>query len=368
MKSIKTLLFASLGFLAMTSANATQYNCDPQPACPPEPPCCDIPGGPTTSAYNHPDGIDVCGTWDLYITGTFLWIQPRQEQMSIGSNPYFTAPTALYSKAIDFDFKWKPALKVGLGYNFDYDNWDSYLQYTRINTSMNNKEILGNDPGATLATAWLAQVSAGSPPLPAGFTQREATLKWRLDHNIFDLELGRSYYNGKSLTFKAHYGLRGGWIDQVLNATVTDTILDVSLFGDFKSDSWLVGPRAGFYTKWLFEKGFRFFGNGAMSIFYQKFYKVSYQEPSVNNPSEWYQSLNFPQSTINASIELLLGLGWGRYFYRNNWHLDFALGYEAQLFFNQNYIRVDQQAFTNNYVKAGNLMFHGLNATLRLDF
>ncbi|MBN2479246.1 MAG: hypothetical protein JXA94_03375 [Parachlamydiales bacterium] len=39
---------------------------------------------------------------------------------------------------------------------------------------------------------------------------------------------------------------------------------------------------------------------------------------------------------MNASIESQIDLGWESYYARNNWHLDLSLGYELQVFFNQN--------------------------------
>jgi hypothetical protein len=66
---------------------------------------------------------------------------------------------------------------------------------------------------------------------------------------------------------------------------------------------------------------------------------------------------------------MLLGIGWGSYFKRNNWFFDLSLGYEAQLFFNQNKMIALKEILENRiHTKAGNLMFQGLNVTLELEF
>jgi len=364
MKLIRKCLLVCLGLFAMSAANAYQDNCEPQPVCPPEPPCCDIPGGPTTSAYNHPAGIDVCGSWDFYVTGTFLWWEPIQEQMEFAETT-FASPSTSTGSVHKLSFDWKAAFKVGIGYAWGYDNWDSYLQYTRVNTTMSSSATLGTGVGESLNDAWLTQ----SPGLA---TINRVTEKWSLDHNMFDLECGRPYYNGKHLTFKAHYGLRGGWIDQTTYVTAFDEANDATATGTYKSDSWLIGPRAGIYTKWQLDEGFRFFGNAAASLFYQKFSKISVREPYINNTAQWYFSEDHSIGYVNTSVDMLLGLGWGTYFDRNNWHFDLAIGYEAQVYFNQNMMRYLQQmslwTTANVLTKPGNLMFHGLNVTARLDF
>jgi hypothetical protein len=363
----KTILILSFFAIASLAANQDD-NCCPPPSsseceCPPLPPCCDIPGGPTTSAYNHPANIDVCGSWDLWITGTFLWIQPRQEQMEFAETYYNTPPTNTpgIGTVHEFNFNWKPSFKVGLGHNMSYDNWDFYLQYLRINTTMNKKRSRGTNTGELLGNLFLIQY------LNAGFT--EVTCKWKLNLNIFDLEFGRPYYNGEKLKFRIHYGLRGGWIYQSVFTQGINIDVSTVMEGNMKSKSWLIGPRAGINTKWNFDDGFRFFGNAAAALFYQKFYRNTHREPYTANTTQWYVASERLSKQIIPSLDAFLGVGWGTYFSRNNWHFDLAIGYEAQLFFNQNQIIALKEILQNTtHTKAGNLMFHGLNATVQFDF
>ena len=197
--------------------------------------------------------------------------------------------------------------------------------------------------------------------------------KWDLNFNTFDLEFGRPYYNGKCLQFRAHYGLKGGWIDHTFDrrGTCTYSGIEGIYEANSNSKSWLVGPRAGIQTKWTFDDGFRFFGNAAASLFYQKFYKVSYKEPYFRDTNEWAYANDYSSQHISASLESLVGIGWGTYFDRNRWHFDLTIGYESQLFFNQNQMAVLKDFsidYFSPYSKAGNLMFHGLNVTMQFDF
>jgi len=362
MKKWKNFLLVAIGFLAITTANAYQDECMPCPPpsceCPEPPPCCEMPAGPTTSAYNHPANIDVCGSWDVFVTGTFLWILPSMEQLEFAETNY-AAGSTLVGKIHEFNFEWKAAFKVGLGFNFDHDNWDVYLQYTRLNTTMNNTKDRGSSAGERLYPLHVIQAAAEN------CTQIKS--KWDLNFNIFDLEFGRPYYNGKFLKFKAHYGLRGGWID---NKSKDEAVGAAYTYeGNFNSKSWLIGPRAGIKTNWTFCDGFRFFGDAAASIFYQKFHGVSHKEPYVSERTQWYLASDLVAKQLNADLESVVGIGWGTYFDRNNWYFDLTVGYETQLFFNQNKMSVLKDFLNSNtHTKAGNLMFHGLNVTMEFDF
>lgn len=361
MKIINKFLFVAASLFALATANAYEDPCKPEPCCPEPPPCCEIPGCPTTPAYNQSASIDVCGAWDFFATATFLWIQPIQEQMDPAYTEYGSQTT--YKDILHkFDFDGKAAFKVGLGWNYEYDKWDTFIQYTRINTGMTTTVKLTSTGSPTLYGTFLTQ------SLPDYGTLREVKQKWDLDFNIFDLELGRPYYNGTKLTFRAHYGIKAGWIDQKINATHKDTTANTLVTGDFESKSWLVGPRAGIQTNWMLGEGFRLFGNAAASLFYQKFHKLEKTEPYYYNDTQWYDARQRPSSGfINANLEALLGVGYGTYFSRNNWHFDMIVGYEAQLFFNQNMIRYLVEAYAD-LIKPGNLAFHGLNVSVRFDF
>ncbi|NGX28168.1 MAG: hypothetical protein K940chlam1_00343 [Candidatus Anoxychlamydiales bacterium] len=369
MKKLFTIFIAILAFntlIAYENDYSDSNNCCPKP----EPCGCDIPGEPTTAAYNQGANIDVCGSWDFYVTGSFLYWQPREQQLEIAQSTFLgtdTTSTAEIGSIHKLSFDWEPAFKIGVGYIYGYDNWESYLQYTRVNSSSSSTANNDNRAGEVLIDAWLLQPN--DPNLSTNSIS--ITGKWDLNFNILDWEFGRTYYNGKKLTFKPHFGLKGGWINQSMR--ITDVASSTLTYdGTFKSNSWLIGPRAGIYTNWLFCDGFRAFGNAAASIFYQKFHKLQYREPSAVNPSEWYLADNSSFTYINPSLEFVLGCGWGTYFSNNNWHFDFLVGYEAQVYFSQNLMRSQQQTVASGapfaFNNPGNLTFQGLTATARFDF
>ncbi|MBN2479762.1 MAG: hypothetical protein JXA94_06000 [Parachlamydiales bacterium] len=348
------------------SDNNYQDNCPPNP-CPPEPccepcpstPCCDVPQSPTMPAYNAPASINVCGAWDFYVTGTFLWWEPKQENMEIALTTNQGQPNNP-GEFFGLDYKFKAAFKVSLGYNFNHDDWGTNLQYTRFNSTINGSAEIGN--ATNMWNLWIVDADA--------FTDVQSVLnvdaKWKVDHNIFDFQLIRPAYNGKNLTLKPHAGLKGGWIDQKLTNTSLDNLGAETYYSTFESKSWLIGPRVGIDGNWFLVDRFRIFADAAFSLFYQKFSKILARTTS-SDPTDTTigYGVEHNLSQINSSTEIQLGLAWGKYFDRNNWYFDISAGYDVQIYFDQNII---SDARSTDITKPGNLMFHGLNATIRFDF
>ncbi|MBN2479760.1 MAG: hypothetical protein JXA94_05990 [Parachlamydiales bacterium] len=352
------------------SDNNYQDNCPPDPCCEPCPPtpCCDIPQAPTMPAYNAPARINVCGCWDFNIDATFLYWQANEEGLSLGYDVGNTEQitTDLGEKVYEFDFKYKPAFKVGIGYNMNYDNWSLRLQYTRFYSTQTTSTSLRSSD-FTFRSRWLSSAVNNYEKMQS---------KWTLDFNIFDLDLLRTYYNGKHLILEPSFGLKGGWIDQKYIHEVSNPLVAVDvnpLHADFLSDSWLIGPRAGLKTKWFLGCGFNVIGNSSINLFYQKFNKVILQQQSNTNANLLSQNIKTnDQSNINSSFEYLLGLSYETYFNRNNYHFLISAGYESQIYFRQNEIRSQSDTATSTnggaFSNPGDLSFHGLNLQIRFDF
>ncbi|MBN2479761.1 MAG: hypothetical protein JXA94_05995 [Parachlamydiales bacterium] len=340
------------------------------------PPCCEIPPTPQSSAYNAPARINVCNEWDVYASGTFLWWQANEEGLAVGYSRGGTGVignnnviTSRPDKIFDFDFKYEPAFKIGLGYNVVYDDWDVFLQYTRLNFT--NTTTAQKPSDGVLIPRWVRATSS----VFVGISGLES--KWKLDFNIFDLDLGRSYYVGKKFTLKTLYGLKGGWINQAY--TQVATLPDFSLINSNTSvtrslsDSWLLGPRAGLNGKWHLGSGFNLIGNTEISLFYQQFSKYSMKMQSPTNPNLLFRNKsNKNFNAVNPSIEFLLGFNWGCYLDRNNWHFDILVAYEQQTYFFQNKMRsyADTISGVNGgeISNPGDLSLHGLNLQIRFDF
>ncbi|NGX56543.1 MAG: hypothetical protein K1060chlam5_00786 [Candidatus Anoxychlamydiales bacterium] len=363
MTLFKKIAMMTIALLTISSAYAGHNNdcCDP---CPPDP-CktCDVPGGPMQSAYSHPARVNVCGSWDMFASASFLYWEPREDGLELGTDRHAVLANTDYARFLDMSFDFKAAFKVLLGYNFEYDNWQTVVRYTRMN--MNTSTSATKADAFDLVPAWF--IDAGSSPNISKITN-----KWDLDFNIFDWELGRPFYNGKELTMNLFYGLKTGWIDQNLVSTMIYSSSPVKTTA--KSDSWLFGPRLGLNSNFIFCDTFRIFGDFAASLFYQKFSDVKINEELVTDASSLVINTKTTFKNINYATELAIGLGWGTYFDNNNWYFDISAAYELQSYFNQNRMRSLKEGIdfvtgaTTDWSKPADLVMHGLTLTARFDF
>jgi len=102
--------------------------CPPTQICPDQDPCC--PAWPTpvlNAAYNYPARIQTRCPWDFFAHASFIYWQPLQENMELGFVTDTTSTMFLDGRFVNMDFDYKPGFKVGVGMNFDHDNWDTNL-------------------------------------------------------------------------------------------------------------------------------------------------------------------------------------------------------------------------------------------------
>lgn len=357
----KPWLVASLVAASSVFAQSNKDNCrtpkapDPMPA-------------PTMAAYNAPSRIDVRGAWDIYADASFIYWQPLQDNMeyaiaTTGTSTMFGTTSAPVSNTVqNLNPNYKPGFQVGLGMNFDYDNWDSYLHYTwfhNTNTNSSSGTILptfGHPAGTTMATG-------------SGTMFESASANWHLKMDLLDWQLARAYYVGTKLTFRPYFGARAAWIREKYNVTYVRTAATAAtVVSGNKTTNWGIGPEAGMTANYLFGYGFRMFGDMMGDVLFTR-YRVSTTQTNTNGS----QTLSIKQSKLNtlrphANIDL--GFGWGSYFDNNNWHVDFAASYCFQAFWDQNMFRryVDNSMQGDNVNPNGNLYVQGLNVTARLDF
>ena len=319
-----------------------------------------------SAGYNSPARYDVQGAWDYFINASFLYWQPRQKGVEVGTHIYPTtegAVTVSNNSIVNMDFDYHPAFKVGLGMNSDRDDWSVYVEYIRFYSTDSRSKSIPTTPAISatnrLITPWVSMADSELGRYIKG--------KWKVKMNLLDVELARAYYVGTQLTFKPFVGARGGWLDQVYHADIITYYgsADYTGYAHNKSDSWLIGLRVGVDTNWLLGSGFRFFGNTAASIFYQKF-KTSIKD--VRTSTSTYKNHD-KIGYINPNFECALGFGWGTYFSDNSWHFDLSAGYEFHIFWNQNMIRslVDGVNTTIDG-NAGDLMLHGVTLSAQFDF
>jgi hypothetical protein len=334
--------------------------CPPTQVCPQDP-CC--PAWPTpvlNAAYNYPARIQTRCPWDFNFDVSFLYWQAIQENMELGLSNVPTATRTVDAHVINMDFDFKPGFRVGIGGNFDHDNWDMRLEYTWFHNR--------HSKSAVAETSGVINPMWGSPSNNDGTTYDSISEKWKLQMDIIDLELGRWYYVGTKLVVRPNFGARADWIRQKVKVTgvsTTDTGIVTA-----KSTSWGLGPKAGLDTNWNVGYGFRVFGNGEADLLFTDYTRLPFSETHSISPTTDYVVKQSKAYAVKPHVDMELGFGWGTYLDCNNWYMDFVLGYEFQVFFDQNMFRHfnDDVMIANSNLPSGNLYLQGLTASFKLDF
>lgn len=336
----------------------------------------------------------------MYGDVSFIYWQPIQDNMALGvvnstalnSSGFLQSHTlggaGLDMNIVTMKFKYKPGFKVGVGGNFDYDNWDVHGEYTWFHNSQ-HKDTGAPVVGQILPTWGVPQdfVSAADAPL-----YQSAHEKWTLHMDLLDVVLGRWAYFGTKFTVHPYFGARAAFIKQKAAVSysgngsfITSTGGSTSVAGagtlsiNESSHSWAIGPEFGVDGNWNVGAGFRLLGNAEFDVLFTKYTKLNMSQTSdplagVNTAASLPGPVYSSQSkyiALRSHVDLELGLGWGTYFDCNNWYLDFAATYGFQVFFDQNMFRFwaqDPSFGANTFSPNGNLYIQGLTLTSRLDF
>lgn len=325
-----------------------------------------VPEGPTmVPGYNAPSRIDVRNSWDLYLTGSFIYWNPREEGLDLGVTNVPDASGNIYGVMLDMKFPYKMGFKTGLGIHTNTDNWDVYTEYTWFH--MSHRHGSGAPSNGSLIPAWLFLSNEFTP----GSVATSVAANWLLDMDIIDLELGRCFYVGTCLTFRPYFGGRLDWIKQRYHLRSDPDefsfVTGSSAEANARSTSWGLGPRAGVAINYLMNYGIRFFGKVNASILYTS-YRVIYRSHQIFSPG-----LNIKVKDkvayLRPNFDMALGIGWGMYYCNYRYHIDFAASYDFQVFWNQNMMRhlADRICFGNDGTY-GNLYLQGLTFTARWDF
>lgn len=341
--------------------------CPPTQACSQDP-CC--PAWPTpvlNAAYNYPARIQTRCPWDVSFDASFIYWQATQDNMELGiadsAANSASSSEQVSGNVINMDFEFKPGFQVGMGVNFDYDNWDMRLQYTWFHG--NNSQSSNGPNGGRILPFW------GNVNLIDSTNYDTISGKWRLNMDIADLDLGRWHYVGTKFTVRPSFGIRADWIRQKMAVTQvkTTTTADTDTVTQ-KSTSWGIGPKVGLDGNWNMGWGFRFFGNSEADLLFTDYTRLSNSDSHTAEPSTPVSIKQKQVYAVKPHVDLELGLGWGTYLDCNNWYMDFAFGYEFQVFFDQNMFRHfnDATQMGNSTLPNGNLYVQGLTATFKLDF
>jgi len=301
----------------------------------------------------------------MFITVDFLYWTALNQGFPWGSKNNLTTSNLPYGmEALHLDHEWDPGMRLGLGWDTTFDFWDVLVKWTYYH---NHTKDSASTPDATLQ-------GGGIFPL-AGINSfnhyRNSKVQWLLNYNMFDLELGRTFFISKKLSLRPHIGGQGGWINQTFRVRYSQHIpdptgapvLDDESIYHSPNDYWGIGPRLGIDGNFHLGSGFSVFGNLATSLLFGI--------GGEGIPGTFFEALNAKNSfyELCPNLQMILGLSWGKCFNNEKTFFGLKAGWEANYWWNQYHLRstafqLPIQATKENHP----LLLSGLTVNAKVDF
>lgn len=266
------------------------------------------------------------------VSADFLAWFPSEEVTSIWADVITVGNNTSTWEAPGFNFKWDYGFRLGIGRDLRHDQWDTALYWTWFRTDA--KHTIFPQANSLIGPEFFAAFLSGNSP-------KSMNAHWTLLLNMFDWELGRSYWISKHLSLRPFLGLKGGWIDQSIHAkyfglTIHNVLTNNSGDEHLKNNFWGIGPLAGVNTKWQVRNfglhSFNFFGDFSAATMWGTW-----------SCGDVYKNTVFKKSSVNTKNSVLgalmfrgfMGIGWDLSFCADKSHFVTKLGYEMQLWLDQ---------------------------------
>lgn len=316
---------------------------------------------PCNKAYNSPLRFSSC--WGVFASGSLLYWSASEQNLELGVLNDYPSTYPVSGEVASFDFRYNLAFNVALGMEFCHDFWSSYLSYTRYKNSINKKISVGQDSMQVIFPNWLLEDATNDNIVAIKGN-------WYLNLNTLDWCLSRHYYVGQYLTNRPYFGLRAAFITQRLNAKYTPQAFDQQsrLFTSFNEiSSWGIGPRVGMDNWWGFCGNYRIFSDVSGGLVYTSYKTKTKQFETTDGENDTLINVKSDPNELKFDLQASIGLGWEDYLSYDRWHVNFSIGYDFLIFFNQNLFR----RYLNNssgQIVNGDLYLQGLTVKLGVDF
>jgi hypothetical protein len=335
--------------------------------------------------------VNCCGTGNYgswYFDGEALFLRACEDGLAfatrtnVTTNPT-TGSTFAETEVRNPGFRWDVGFRIGVGFNIACcDCWDVSAYWTHFNTRARGHE--GDccesansfvDPtfGAVFSDRFEDSFFATSPT-------ESVHARWKLDLDLADFDLGRSFCVSQCLTLRPHIGVRYGRVDQKyhVHATESFTLTDTSTSllipptiaatdtraVRLKSEYEGAGLRAGLDTEWSLGCGLSLYGDASFSVLYGR-YRVRAEEAADffvpldvsaapffgTDAFAFHQKDHFCGAL--AIADACAGIRYKTSFCNDSVFVSINFGWEQHLFFNNN--RFDDFAFSSADVGFGDI-------------
>ena len=275
--------------------------------------------------------------WKPFVGGT--------EFAYTDNNPQLGYPVKGRTKEMSFDWNW--GARVGLGYNFNFDGWDLYANYTHFGGGDSKSVSTGGCNNSVVVPLRGGLCLLNNTP--SAFIGTKAKSQYDIDFDSIDVQLGRNYFLSKMLSMRPFFGAKIAWIDleqetrycgstgagthQFCGTTIVQlgpNVVKIKEDSDFKG----AGPEVGFNSKWFLAKGFSFFADALGALCYG-FFDVDHREKySLNSNTRIKLSGNVHRMIPTAQITG--GIAYDIFFDDDKQHLGFRIGYDGQYWWRAN--------------------------------
>jgi Legionella pneumophila major outer membrane protein precursor len=290
----------------------------------------------------------------VYFTADWLFWRTRESGLEFAVHGASSSATTPYphSAPSKCNFDLTSGFRTGFGVHLPDDGWDIFVNYTDFRPKA-SKSVDGA----------LFPLLLYTPPSLAASAHAE----WKITFQTLDIEIGRAYYIGRTLSFRPFLGMTGAWIGQKAdidykgNSIPSGAVDNLSARNDFKG----AGPRVGAGSNWHFGEGLSLFGNGALVLAVGHFDLKNHQSQADVETIHLASDLNL----ISPTLSLIAGLAWDRNFLRDTRHVGLSAGFETQYWWRQNQLERFTDSSTPLFVRTdGDLAFYGLTVRGRFDF
>lgn len=312
--------------------------------------------------------------WKPFVGGT--------EFAYTDNNPQLEYPIKGRTKEMDFDFNW--GARVGLGYDFNFDGWDLYANYTHFGSGDSNSTSSGGCNNSIVVP--LRGGICPDPDANAGvqstFIATKAKSQYQIEFDSVDVQLGRNYFLSKMLSMRPFWGAKIAWIDldQVTRycgstgvtpgpfcgvnvVALGPNTIKISEDSNFKG----VGPEVGFNSKWFLAKGFSFFADGLGALLYG-FFDVDHKE-SYSLISDRRIRLSANTHKMIPTVQIFSGVSYDIFFNDDKEHIGFRIGYDGQYWWRANQMLKIDDASPLKYERwTEDFSMHGATFEFRWDF
>jgi len=325
-----------------------------------------------------------CG-FGVFVTGEALFWIPKENGLIIaqkgapgpGPQTADVPPTSYNFRGdllrIDPEFDW--GFRVGIGYNFCFDQWDAKALWTSFSTEARTQFV---SDGTTFAiNLW------GHSDVSNSSASSLIKAHFDFDYDTLDFELGRAFGAGRCFCLRPFFGIRAGWIDQTLTDFNQVEILEntgESLSTDLKalSDFTGAGLRFGLDGRFDFCFDISLYGLASYGLLYGKFDTSFTSSVTGSDPNSDLDPVvdlviadacdRFHMGT--STLQLALGLQWNRGFCCDRYRFGFNISWEQSIWFQLNQMNHFQSEFYEGHLvqENGNLSMQGITFGARFDF